>query len=90
MTNAKGNTAPNQFIIQDDKGVWFQSYSIIIAHIRYGMNNSLVLDDGALDYSATTLKFLKIFMEKYGYHTGTKGDMQKRIDMCDIKTKDLN
>jgi hypothetical protein len=61
----KGNTIANQFIIEcvakNEESLTFQSYKTKIAVIEKG-GNKLTLDENALDYSKTTLKYLKIFL----------------------------
>jgi hypothetical protein len=62
MTSAKGNTVPNQFIIQDDNGnTEFQSYGTTIA--RKSDNRSLPIKlDTKWQYSKTTSKYLYQFL----------------------------
>jgi hypothetical protein len=61
MQSNRGNDVPNQFIIDTDEGIYFQSYSTIIAfesfetHITY-------LDRGKYDYSRTTSKYRNQFL----------------------------
>ncbi len=52
------NPVPNQFIIEADDGVYFQSYRTMIAKRN---NGKLTLTTGALDYSRTTSKYLSQF-----------------------------
>ena len=61
MLSYNGNKVPNQFIIEDYKNnrTIFQSYSTIIA---MRTNESIVLDTDALNYSATTSKYLYLFL----------------------------
>lgn len=61
MLSYNGNKVPNQFIISDYKNnrTIFQSYSTIIA---MKTNKGIVLDTEALSYSATTSKYLYLFL----------------------------
>ena len=54
-----GRAIPNQFIIDTDNARIFQSYDTIIAKRE---NDQLVLDNGALNYSRTTSKYLYLFL----------------------------
>ena len=59
MTSSNGNLVPNQFVIDDGNKTVFQSYSTIIAVKEKG---KVTLDSNALEYSNTTLKYLKQFL----------------------------
>lgn len=54
-----GNPVANQFIINNKGTETFQSYNTIIAKET---NKTLYIDKQALDYSKTTLKYLKEFL----------------------------
>lgn len=56
-----GNNGPvkNQFVIQTDKGLVFQSYSTIIAA---KVDGRVLLDRDAWDYSVTTGKYRNRFL----------------------------
>lgn len=74
MINNNGKPALNQFIITTDKGQYFKSYDSLIAFKpRCGATEVLT---SAWDYSATTVKHLKIFLNA----NLTKAQLQKRID----------
>jgi hypothetical protein len=62
MVSSRGNTVPNQFIIQDDNGnTEFQSYETTIA--RKNDNKSLPIKlDPKWQYSKTTSKYLYQFL----------------------------
>lgn len=53
----------NQFLMEDDKIVIFQSYASIIATIK---NGALTLGYD-WDYSRTTMKHLYLFLSDYSY-----------------------
>ena len=58
MTSSNGNKVPNQFIIDNGNKTVFQSYKTIVAVKE---NGKVILDSKALEYSNTTLKYLKQF-----------------------------
>ena len=59
-----GNEVANQFIITQNDVETFQSYNTTIA-VRQG-NGVVVLDNDAFDYSRTTSKYLKEFLNGNG------------------------
>jgi len=77
-----GNPVANQFEIRTPKGLFFQSYSSIIALIDN--NNNIILDEYYHDYSRTTSKYLSQFL---GMNTQ---DRRKAIKEGEIKLKNLN
>ena len=83
MTSPRtGNAVPNQFEIQTDDGVYFQSYSSIIAFKPLG--GTYVLDETYWDYSRTTRKYLCQFLRM------NKKEIISKIDSGDIILADLN
>ena len=84
MLSYNGNTVPNQFIIHFPENVTvFQSYNTVIAHNRNGV---IVLDKNALEYSKTTLKYLKQFLNT----NESMKILQSKIDSGFYKVEDLN
>ena len=84
MTSQNGNKIPNQFIITLPENVtMFQSYNTVIAQNR---NGEIVLDSKALDYSATTTKYLKHFLGT----TESKKQLQAKIKNGFYQVEDLN
>ena len=84
MLSHNGNTIPNQFIIHLPENVTvFQSYKTVIAHNRNGV---IVLDKNALEYSATTLKYLKQFLNT----NESKKSLYEKIESGFYTTSDLN
>lgn len=87
LKSDKGNIIPNQFEILvngfDTRYRIFQSYGTVIAVRCLGR---IVLDDEALEYSATTLKYLKVFLGT----CATKKELYKRIEQGEYLTADLN
>ena len=59
METPNGNTAPNQFIIEDGEKVIFQSYNSIIA---VDFRGTVYLDSYYHNYSRTTVKYRNIFL----------------------------
>lgn len=81
MTTPNGNTAANQFIIETHNGIYFQSYSSIIARKS---NGKITLDPTYWDYSRTTVKYRNIFLRE-----STK-ETQAKIDSGEYKFANLN
>ena len=84
MYSSNGKQVPNQFIIHFPENVTvFQSYNIVIAHNRNGV---IVLDKNALEYSATTTKYLKQFLNT----NESKKSLYAKIESGFYKVEDLN
>lgn len=88
MTSPNGNKVANQFIIEGyeengNKFEIFQSYSTTIAKRIKG---KFILDANALEYSATTLKYLKLFLNT----RLSKAELQKAINNNEYEVQDLN
>lgn len=81
MKSYLGNAIPNQFIIETDDGIYFQSYNSIIAFKR---NGRVFLDDNYWGYSVTTGKYRNIFLNE------TKKETEKKIKMGVYQLVDLN
>ena len=73
MESSNGSNVPNQFIIETNEGVYFQSYKSVIAfkpNSNYkpeldGLNKSdyrTQLDESKWDYSVTTGKYRNQFL----------------------------
>ena len=56
------NNRPNQFIIDTDEGLFFQSYKSLIAFINN--DGQVFLDKNYWDYSSTTGKYRNIFLNE--------------------------
>ena len=54
----------NQFVIEDEDKIMFQSYETLIA-MYYKKSKTVILDDNAENYSRTTSKYLKRFIEDF-------------------------
>jgi len=60
MRSAKGNSIPNQFIVETEKGLYFQSYHSVIAFKP--LSGPVQLDREKWDYSRTTAKYRNLFL----------------------------
>ena len=84
MYSSNGNKVANQFVITLPENVTvFQSYNTVIAQNR---NGTVVLDSKALDYSATTTKYLKQFLNT----SDSKKQIQAKIKSGFYQVEDLN
>ena len=84
MASQNGNKVTNQFIVTLPENVTvFQSYNTVIAQNR---NGEIVLDCKALDYSATTTKYLKHFLGT----NESKKQLQDKIKNGFYQVADLN
>ena len=82
MTSQNGNKVPNQFIVKLPENVTiFQSYKTVIAHNR---NGKIVLDSKALEYSATTTKYLKQFLNTSDSKNNCK--LKSKVVFIKLKT----
>jgi len=84
LTSPHGNPMPNQFKIITDDGVYFQSYSTIIAFKPNTPGERIMLDAEKWDYSRTTGKYLNQFLREF------KKDTQRKIDDGTYELGDLN
>jgi hypothetical protein len=83
LVSNKGRAVPNQFVLHMDNELLFQSYDSIIAKAS---GNTITLDVYYWAYSATTLKYLKQFLNT----TCSKKEIQKKIENGEYLTGDLN
>lgn len=83
MYSHNGNQVPNQFIIDNGNKTIFQSYKTIVAVKE---NGKITLDSKALDYSATTTKYLKQFLNT----NESKKSLYAKIESGFYNTSDLN
>ena len=83
MYSSNGNKVPNQFIIENGSKTVFQSYNTIVAIKE---NDNVVLDSNALEYSNTTLKYLKQFLNT----DESKKSLYEKIESGSYTTSDLN
>lgn len=84
MISQNGNKVANQFIVTLPENVTiFQSYKTVIAQNR---NGKIVLDCNALEYSATTTKYLKQFLGT----NESKKQLQDKIKNGFYQVEDLN
>jgi hypothetical protein len=83
FTNSRGNKVKNQFCIQDNGFIYFQSYDSIIAKKEVNGNN-ITLDKTYWDYSSTTGKFRNLFLGE------KKSETLKKIKSGEYKLANLN
>ena len=83
MTGRTGRAVPNQFEIYADDGVYFQSYSTVIAFRPYG-DGKTQLDESAWDYSVTTGKYRNQFLRE------DKAETEAKIKAGEYVLTDLN
>jgi len=81
MTGSSGREVPNQFIIQTEDGLYFQSYNSVIAHKSMG---KVYLDEHTWDYSTTTGKYRNEFLRE------TKKETEAKIKSGEYILTDLN
>ena len=83
MYSNNGNQLPNQYIINDGNKTIFQSYETTVAVKE---NGKVTLDINALEYSNTTLKYLKQFLNT----NESKKSLYAKIESGFYNTSDLN
>ena len=83
LYSKNGNKVPNQFIIDNGNKTLFQSYKTIVAVKE---NGKVTLDSNALEYSNTTLKYLKQFLNT----EESKKSLYAKIESGFYNTSDLN
>ena len=77
-----GNPVANQFRIFTEEGVYFQSYSTVIAYKP--VRGKIQLDSSSWDYSATTGKYRNLFLSEGIAET------RKKIESGEYELTDLN
>jgi len=82
MHSPRGTTVANQFEIITDEGVYFQSYSTIIAFRP--RSGKIQLDADKWDYPKTTSKYRNIFLRM------TTKEVEAKIKSGEIELVDLN
>ena len=82
MKSDRGNSVPNQFIIYSDDGIYFQSYNSIICKRT---ENKVFLDSYYWDYSNTTAKYRRDFLNGEGVEA-----TRKKIKSGEYILTDLN
>jgi len=84
-SNRSGRSVANQYEIITKDNYIFQSYNSIIAKVNR-KTNQITLDNYYWDYSVTTLKYLKQFLNI----SLTKDEIKRNIDIGMYKTANLN
>ena len=82
MTGRTGREVPNQFIIETNDGLYFQSYRTVIAFIAF--TGEKYLDREAWDYSVTTGKYRNQFLGE------TKKETERKIEEGIYELVNLN
>ena len=82
MRSPRGNTVPNQFIINHNGEEYFQSYRVIIAKIDN--NGKRYLDSYYWDYSVTTGRYRNLFLNE------TIKETREKIESGEYILMDLN
>ena len=82
MTSSNGNKVANQFEIQSNEGVYFQSYSSIIAFKP--LSGKIQIDRDKWDYSVTTGKYRNLFLGE------TKKETERKIKNGEYELVNLN
>lgn len=99
ITSAHGNKIANQFIIEDNNKVYFQSYNSMIACIDY--DNKTITIGKDYNYSVTTGKYRNKFFDDVGFcEIATLAKLDKalknkvvKIGICEVEytiTLDVN
>ena len=82
LINDNGNPAANQFVIESDNRIYFQSYDSVVAMIKDGI---LYITD-KWDYSNTTRKHFYIFVRSnFKYWLGNRDAIKKGLSDGTIK-----
>lgn len=86
MSNGKGGTVKNQFIIFSPEATYFQSYQTIIVKTDFDENGKrrVTLDEKAWDYSKTTGKYRNLFLGE------SKKETERKIKNGEYILVDLN
>lgn len=78
MESKKGNKIANQFIVEDNDCIYFQSYNSIIVKKVFikdniaGINYRVLLDEYYWNYSTTTSKYRNLFLDETTKETQEK------------------
>ena len=81
LMSSNGNKVPNQFVIETDNKIYFQSYNSIIAEI---VGSNIYVDPVYYNYSKTTSKYLYRFLNL------NKKEIESYLKSGKIQFKNLN
>ena len=84
-SSRSGSPVANQYEIITKDNYIFQSYNSIIAKVNR-KTNQITLDDFYWDYSVTTFKYLRQFLDI----SLSKDEIKRNIDIGVYKTANLN
>lgn len=79
-----GGAVVNQFVINTNKGTFFQSYRTIVAKVD---NKGQIWLTDAWNYSRTTTKYLYQFLSEYGWRDLSADKVRKLIKDKTFKYK---
>ena len=84
LINDRNNGANNQFVVETDKGKYFQSYDTIIAFVPNNSDDIVLSEDW--EYSKTTSKHLYIFLRDYtNFYANQRKDILRGIKEKKLK-----
>jgi len=83
LLNVRGNKVANQFVITDGSLSIFKSYDSFIAEVE---GDKVTLDPHYWDYSATTIRHLKTFLNT----TASTKVIRERVASGEYNTRNLN
>lgn len=85
----RGEAVRNQFVIETEKGKYFQSYRTIICYIN--KTGEIIADIDAENYSVTTSKYLYKFLRDYSrLSINNKKEFLQAVKEGKIKRENLN
>lgn len=88
LEGTRGNAVVNQFVIEEGRKTWFQSYDSIIVEID--RENEKIIVGCDWDYSRTTTKYLKIFLEQeLGLYSEEVEKFKKKLRKAQSSTDNI-
>lgn len=88
LIGLKGNAVANQFVIETENHIYFQSYSSVVA--KYNKNSKEIVLSDYWNYSNTTIKYVYQFLRKHCYtYVTNKKDVLGMIKNGAIQLVDI-